>query len=95
MTDTEKTIKGLMHCTAGYCNQHCPYYKNLDCRVDMEKDALKLLREKKAKKPNVSSDGVCCCAKCGETVGYYPAGCKTPNKLYKFCHECGQEVKWE
>lgn len=61
----------------------------------MEKDVLKLLKKKKAKKPRVSSNGVCCCAECGETVGYYSADRKTLNKLYKFCYECGQEVKWE
>ena len=58
-------------------------------------DALALLKEQEAVEPDTDSEGTCSCGNCGETVGWFPVGCSTPNKLCKFCPECGQAVKWE
>jgi hypothetical protein len=60
--------------------------------VDM---IISLLKEQKAVEPDTNSAGTCTCGTCGETVGYYPAGCNIPRKLCKFCPECGRAVKWE
>ena len=54
-----------------------------------------LLAEQEAVEPDTDSEGTCSCGNCGETVGYFPAGCSTPQKLCKFCPECGKKVKWE
>lgn len=58
-------------------------------------DALNLLKEQEPVPPDVDSEGSCSCGNCGATVGYYPAGCKTPEKLCTYCPECGKMVKWE
>ena len=58
-------------------------------------DAVELLKKQKAVEPDTDSEGTCTCGNCGETVGYYPVGCNKPEKLCKFCPECGQAVKWE
>ena len=59
---------------------------------DMAED---LLKKQEAVEPDTSSAATCTCGNCGETVGYYPVGCKTPNRLCRFCPECGQAVKWD
>lgn len=58
-------------------------------------NAIALLEKHNAVAPDTDSEGTCTCGVCGETVGYYPAGCNTPDKLCKFCPECGREVKWQ
>ena len=59
------------------------------------KDVLALLKDQEAVEPDTDSEGTCTCGNCGETVGYYPVGCKTPQQLCKFCPECGRSVKWD
>ena len=53
-----------------------------------------LLKEQEAVEPDVDSERTCTCGNCGENVGYYPAGSKVPEKLCKYCPECGKAVKW-
>lgn len=57
--------------------------------------AIALLKEQEPVPPDVDSEETCSCGNCGTTVGYYPVGCKTPEKLCKFCPECGRAVKWD
>ena len=53
LTDREKVIKGLEHCTAMYglydCQpkdeEDCPYVDEPDCRFSIMHDALALLKE--------------------------------------------------
>jgi hypothetical protein len=78
----------------------CPYggkkyERGMGCFWSLMSDALSLLKEQKAVEPDTNSAGTCTCGTCGETVGYYPAGCNIPRKLCKFCPECGRAVKWE
>lgn len=61
---------------------------------DIAEDALVLLKKQEAIEPDVDSEGTCSCGNCGTTIGYYPAGCSVPEKLCKYCPECGQAVKW-
>ena len=56
--------------------------------------AIALLKEQEPVPPDVDSEETCSCGNCGMTVGYHPVGCKTPEKLCKFCPECGRAVKW-
>ena len=105
-TKTKMVCKALQQCTMpsdseGYDTQcsDCPYF-DPDCSVRVCKqqlcgDALELLKEQEAVEPDKDSEGTCSCGNCGETVGYYPVGCNTPNKFCKFCPECGKSVKWE
>lgn len=53
------------------------------------------LKKHNAVKPDTDSEGTVSCGNCGTIVGYYPAGCRVPEKLCRFCPECGQEVEWE
>ena len=57
-------------------------------------EILALLKEQEAVEPDTDSEGTCTCGNCGETIGYYPVGCNIPEKLCKFCPECGRSVKW-
>jgi len=67
----------------------CPHCDNCDV------DENGLLKEQEPVPPDVDSERSCSCGNCGTTVGYYPDGCKTPEKLCKFCPECGRAVKWK
>ena len=90
----EKVIKGLEKCTneAEFCGgekeNSCPYFYDYNCRTQMEKDALELLKVQESFKPfrsGVYHPDWCC------------GNCKYPG-LYgrmKFCPECGKAVKWE
>lgn len=71
-----------------------PFIMSLDDGIALD-EAVRLLKEQEAIKPDVDSEGTCSCGNCGTTVGYYPAGCSVPEKLCKHCPECGYEVKWE
>lgn len=86
MTDREKVIKEWEAVLSR---------DPLDAPWDLIDDTLALLKEQEAIEPDVNSEGTCTCGNCGENVGYYPVGCNTPEKLCKFCQECGTEVKWD
>lgn len=64
-------------------------------RVEQLIEHLELLKEQEPVAPDVDSEGTCSCGNCGETVGYFPAGFRTPEKLCKYCPECGRKVKWD
>ena len=93
MLDRDTVVRGL-HNIAGFIagrigiEQARNFLRTID-------DAIALLKEQKAVEPDTDSEGTCFCGNCGETVGWFPVGCSTPNKLCKFCPECGQAVKWE
>jgi hypothetical protein len=104
MENREKVIGGLAACTGetnDYAGHTCPYWDFDDsvidhgCRIQMELDALALLKEQEAVEPDTDSEGTCSCGNCGETVGYYPVGCNVPERLCKFCPECGKAVQWD
>ena len=47
MEDIRKVIKGLELCTTytKACPDNCPYMEDHECRIQMERDALELLKE--------------------------------------------------
>ena len=92
MTDRDKVIKGLEHCSEDGCKD-CPY--ETDCMMadgfsELAKDALELLKEqepvkaeKEYSKGNLSWWHVC-------------GSCHAPiNPNDKYCNECGRRVKWD
>ena len=92
--DIEKVIKGLECCTKLGCHHGCEYksYSPMTCRQELEKDALKLLKEQKAVEPEKFMDGLVQrykCRKCGKHLLY--ASFAKDN----YCSKCGQAVKWE
>jgi len=85
----EKVIKGLNSCarTDGkYCG-HCPYTNEGDCVAMMSQDAIALLKEQEAVKPNHNpfSPTDWFCGKCGMCI----------SRFHDYCPSCGQAVKWE
>lgn len=108
MPDRKKVIKGLeicsehgswhgVDCEYNEAYKDCPYRGcETGCVVTIAKDAIVLLKEQEAVEPDTDSKGTCFCGNCGEiAVGYFPAGCSTPLKFYKFCPVCGRPVKWD
>lgn len=97
MHNRENVIKWLEYCEIGSSDRcyetECPYYGK-GCTESLKNDILAMLKEQKAVEPETDSEGTCSCGNCGETVGWFPVGCSIPNKLCKFCPECGQAVKW-
>ncbi len=94
----DRIIDNLEHCRKNQNSkdcQSCEYSgRSFQICERLVDDILVLLKEQEAIKPDVDSEGTCTCRNCGETVGWYPAGCKIPVRLGKFCSECGQAVKW-
>ena len=100
MPDREKVIKGLNHCFHGQecCGDtECPYYiEHLsdsccleDCQENLKADAIALLKEQEAIKPEKEHSGS------GITWWNVCGNCKTAiNPNDKYCHECGRMVKW-
>ena len=98
MTDREKVIKGLEHCSEDGCKE-CPYEQ--DCTMadgfsELASDALALLKEQEAVEPLDIIDEK------------YPVGDSNRYKWYRcgkckevipwdanYCLYCGQAVKWE
>lgn len=94
MPDREKVIKGL-ECQLDDLKKYADSDEVLTLTQDQAKDILFLLKEQEAVEPDVDSERTCSCGNCGTTVGYYPVGSSVPEKLCKYCPECGQAVKWE
>ena len=100
MTNVEKVIKGLEECAGnGNCTK-CQYGKEkqaLSCKKLLA-DALKLIKSSRLIHTEralyttveiIDSDG-------GKTHWYVCGECKSPiNPGDRYCHECGQAVKWE
>ena len=88
--DREKVIKGLEHCIASSDCRGCPYFKQIEedgnlCAL--RADALALLKEQKAVKPNRSG---------GMRPGWWCGACNYEiGQGDKYCKHCGQAVKWK
>ena len=105
MPDLEKVIEGLRHCTA-WAGLHecqpkigpdCPYEDEADCKLALMHDALYLLKEREAVKPIFRENPythlpVSYCPKCREPINQFIVG--NPYREVKYCHYCGQKVKW-
>lgn len=96
MPDREKVMQWLETCVGG-CEEGCPYeYKNLvyrvECKADLMRDALSLLKEQEAVKPRECQypHGTYACGFCD----YIPIGNKDGYRA-NYCPECGKAVKWE
>lgn len=95
MIDREKVIKGLECCMKwtgepDTATCHCSdcSYTNMDilgegCLIDLINDALALLKEQEAKEP-FSEHHLFICPVCKNALF----------REQKYCHECGQAVKW-
>jgi hypothetical protein len=95
MADREKVIKTIDGCINddSFCNK-CDYdgcvFQHGSCEKDLLADALALLKEQDAVEPEKGFSGS------GVTWWYVCGNCKTAiNPNDKYCHECGQAVKWE
>ena len=107
VSDREKVIKGLECCTDGFMmckRERCPYYGKAPidstCRIELEKDALALLKEQEPIKPTVSVD-TWICSKCGHTLESQELidDKENPQVLiheqYEYCPCCGRKVNWD
>lgn len=105
MTDKEKVIKGLTHCTA-WAGLHecqpkvgddCPYVDEPDCKLSIMYDALILLKKQEPVEPIAIKQemfdefygAISRCPKCDCMWVMY-----RENDMH-YCPECGQAVKWE
>ena len=92
MPDRETVIKCLEACTSSdECAGHsCPLFDFDDsvvshgCRIQMELDALELLKEQEAVEP-ITEHHLFLCPVCKNTLF----------REQKFCHECGKRIEWE
>ena len=97
----EKVFDALRNCITEPKCRDCPwetceeFHQTKKIPLDLCLDILKMLKEQGAIEPDVDSEGSCSCGNCGTTVRYSPAGCSVPEKLCKYCPECGKRVKWE
>lgn len=106
MPDREKVINGLTACVDDMCDD-CPYYDEEvpDCdyygrcnRIDMNRDALALLREPEPVKPTAKDEAIRIeynCGKCGYLVGFVSTIHDDMQYRATFCPECGRKVKWD
>lgn len=70
-------------------------YTAFQCQCAV-KDALELLKAQEPVKPYAQGDGSFACDNCGETVGWEEMNCGGISMVkYKYCPECGKEVKWD
>lgn len=94
MADRKKVIKGLECCTDGFMmckRERCPYYGKAPidstCRIELEKDALALLKEQEPISPDYDPATLTwSCGNCGQAFDR----CKN-----KFCRMCGRKVNWD
>ena len=104
MTDREKVVRGLEHCTA-WAGLHecqpkfgpdCPYEDDADCKLALMRDALALLKEKEAVTEYVIDEFQPTCKACGfrPFAGYIPSLEWMRERGFRFCPQCGQKVKW-
>ena len=95
MADREKVIKGLEILMNGCeyidCDDCCFYISTKPTRCGLreeqiQEEALALLKEQEAVEPTWQQ-GKAYCGSCGRRI---------PLKIgARFCHKCGQAVKWE
>ena len=91
MTDKERIIKGLESLHDRLCDAAKQYaIATLD--ASMVADALALLKKQEAKPVKVSENAYgyknYYCPNCGKWFDY-------KDVERKYCHRCGQEVKWD
>ena len=92
MPDREKVIKALECCLGTQdCdvepNEECPYNGMFLCATALHFDVMELLEEQEPVPPiriNTNHEQSWKCGKCGALI----------NTFFKYCHECGQAVKW-
>ena len=93
MAELEKVIVGIEHCDRLGCSM-CPYkpggYTPMNCRIQLMRDALELLKEQQEKEQHrkvVWDEKIQehKCPKCGAIVW----------REDRYCSKCGQAVKWE
>ena len=97
MIDRERVIQALERCIDG-CSNECPYEYGgavtLEyCRADLMRDALELLKEQEPVKPKkwVPKGQVF-----ARVMGWYCPKCDAGlSRGDKYCHNCGQAVKWD
>lgn len=92
--DREKVIAGLTMLVDRRNDDTC---EGLKC-CKIAEDTLELLNEQKAIEPIYIENPythlpVSYCPKCREPISKFITG--NPYKETKYCHYCGQEVRWE
>jgi hypothetical protein len=99
--DREKVIKGLECCFNPHSEHSClcrcadcPYNPqedddwNQQCQIELNRDALALLKEQKAVEPTIDEYGNKRCGSCGHKL----QSIADPDL---FCCKCGKPVLWE
>lgn len=94
MPDREKVMQWLETCVSG-CEEGCPYeYKNLvyrvECKADLMRDTLALLKEQEPKLVRYTASTVRC-PNCNKQIT--TKGCI--HREINYCWKCGQAVKWD
>lgn len=91
--DIEKLKKAFECClnAAAYC-EDCPYYRDsfIDCQRKLRDGAMELLKKQEPVEPRIQT--------CGSGVTWWNVcgNCQMAiNPNDKYCHECGQAVKWD
>lgn len=98
MADREKVIKELEE-TKEYIRTRSNGSGSKKCRLmDACNAAVILLKEREAVAPIFIENPythlpVSYCPRCREPIDKYIVG--NPYKMTKFCHYCGQEVRWD
>ena len=95
MPDREKVIRGIEACIQDQpkCGK-CPYFRNDECKSGLRPDALELLKEQEAVKPDHPEE-VWLCGNCGEIVGWDDWVISTDDVRHNYCPKCGRKVKWD
>ena len=90
MTDREKVIKGLEHCSKGPigCQTNCPYQRDFGCRAQLTADVLAMLKEQEPVKPKQRNPHLGAwwyeCGNCDTAI--------SPSDNY--CRGCGRMIDW-